>query len=688
VAVLLPGLGGEPPRPSRLLRDALAPEIAAETYSMATEASQRLLYESLKKTQRDRIKRIRKEKREWEYRKKLYQEWLRRGLQPTPLGEFRPWTEQPPTEQEIQAKVAACKPYITELTAAVEEAERYVLSPALHLMQEAPILKQIGPDATLADIKGWAEEQARCAKDEMRWKARCGLAWERIVKSSVGRVMRLFGVKTPLDLYGVRNWLRAAKAPDRVAWEVAYERILNPRWWRRAVCREMVPAREKMWRILAPEWIEAVSPDAREESRDRDRANEIWAKNYEAIRMDNPGQVIGMPSPKQHHKRQYAEILATAKGLGDLADAAGMTPWLITVTVPEHMHPTTTAGMAGRVRRANQAWDQSTPRDVMRWLTNRWQRLRSALNRRSIQTYWLRATEPHKDGTPHYHLVMWAEDQHWPEIRRLFRHYFEAGAAASQARQKRGVQVERVMGGTAGAVAYATSYIAKGTDGISGEEGEAERMRAWRRTWNVRAFEFSERKATLWRMLRATDLDPASRGKSAQAAARAGQFAAFLQAVTQGGITLYRETTPGPSIAGYAAPRTRVLGVVDGNGVISLKPRWKVQQKINENNMLETTSVQLSQKNQGKARAALLKRKRAVLPPKVAWLRDRLHQNAAQPESISEKIRRQKGRKKEKAARLRERLRQWEVGRVLQVAAAEAYMWYIDYWVFQLDPPF
>jgi hypothetical protein len=237
-------------------------------------------------------------------------------------------------------------------------------------------------------------------------------------------------------------------------------------------------------------------------------------------------------------------------------------------------------------------------------------------------------------------------------------------------------------------VAYATSYIAKGTDGISGEEGEAERMRAWRRTWNVRAFEFSERKATLWRMLRATDLDPASRGKSAQAAARAGQFAAFLQAVTQGGITLYRETTPGPSIAGYAAPRTRVLGVVDGNGVISLKPRWKVQQKINENNMLETKSVQLSQKNQGKARAALLKRKRAVLPPKVAWLRDRLHQNAAQPESISEKIRRQKGRKKEKAARLRERLRQWEVGRVLQVAAAEAYMWYIDYWVFQLDPPF
>ncbi len=687
----LSGLGGEPPRPSSLLRDALAPKIAAETYKMATEASQRHLYKTLKGIQRDRIKRIGKEKRKWEYLKKLRQEWLRQGLQPTPLGEFRPWTEQPPTEQEIQAKVAACKPYATELTAAVEAAERRVLLPALHLMHEAPILQRIGPDATLEAIKEWGEEQARFVKEEMRWGGRRGLAWERIVKSSVKRVMRLFGVKNPLDLYGVRNWLRAAKAPDGAAWEVAYERIMNPRWWQRAVCRQMVPAREKMWRILAPEWIEAVSPDARVESRDRDRANETWAKNYEAIRIDNPGQVTGMPSPKQHHKRQYAEILATAKGLGDLADAARMTPRLITVTVPEHMHPTTTAGTAGRVRRANPGWDQSTPRDVMRWLTNRWQRLRSALNRRSIQTHWLRATEPHMDGTPHYHLVMWAEDQHWPEIQRLFRHYFEAGAAASQARQKRGVQIKMVSGGTAGAVAYVTSYIAKGTDGIAGEEGEAERMRAWRRTWNVRAFEFSERKATLWRMLRATDLDPASRGKSAQAAARAGQFAAFLQAVKQGGITLHRETTPGLSIVGYAAPRTRVLGIVDGNGVISLKPRWKVQQKIRENNInniLESKSVQLSQKNQGKARAALLKRKRAVLPPKVARLRDRLHQNAAPPESVAEKIRRQKGRKKEKAARLRERLRRWEVERASQVAAALAYMLYIDYSVFQLDPPF
>jgi len=79
----------------------------------------------------------------------------------------------------------------------------------------------------------------------------------------------------------------------------------------------------------------------------------------------------------------------------------------LTLTVPSSMHALR-MGLYGR--QTNPEYDGvSTPRDAQSFLTMEWECVCARLQSSGAQCWGARVVEPHFDGTPHWHVLMWVE---------------------------------------------------------------------------------------------------------------------------------------------------------------------------------------------------------------------------------------------------------------------------------------
>lgn len=214
------------------------------------------------------------------------------------------------------------------------------------------------------------------------------------------------------------------------------------------------------------------------------------------------------------------ETMMRIGGFEDYADRQGHQALFVTVTAPSTYHA---------VRHQDGALlegAKESPRAAQQWLQKRWAQLRAALKRRHITVYGIRVVEPHHDGTPHWHLLLFAPAGQARAIIELLEGYF-IEEAASAARKAHGLGVEWIDHAKGRATGYIAKYIAKNIDGVrtgirlsvdeTGEPVEvntaadeaAARVRAWASTWSVRQFQFfGGPPVTLWRELRR--LEPVS----------------------------------------------------------------------------------------------------------------------------------------------------------------------------------
>ena len=61
------------------------------------------------------------------------------------------------------------------------------------------------------------------------------------------------------------------------------------------------------------------------------------------------------------------------------------------------------------------------PRDTQRYLNKVWAQLRAQFAKRGIGFFGFRGVEPHHDGTPHWHLLMYVKPEHKDDVIHLFR---------------------------------------------------------------------------------------------------------------------------------------------------------------------------------------------------------------------------------------------------------------------------
>ena len=221
------------------------------------------------------------------------------------------------------------------------------------------------------------------------------------------------------------------------------------------------------------------------------------------------------------------ELMTRIRGAEEYADTRAHVGLFVTLTLPSRFHPVK-LGSGGRPVPNKKFVPGTTPRDGQLWLRDMWAKTRAALARRGVKMYGLRVAEPHHDATPHWHALIWAEDEAGAlEIEKQVRRYWLSDDGQERGAVENRVNVKRMVKG--GAAGYVAKYIAKSVghlalaehmDVVDGQQlvmdfGQTDqrqlqetgqgyrRVDAWAATWGIRQFQtIGMPSVTVWRELR------------------------------------------------------------------------------------------------------------------------------------------------------------------------------------------
>ncbi|MGY3901275.1 replication endonuclease [Aeromonas lusitana] len=390
---------------------------------------------------------------------------------------------------------------------------------------------------------------------------------ERLAVNYVERVTRLFNATTdfgtelvsairlwnacsqPLAAWGMLPRLpkfRTAESRDDF---IAHHLIrwLDPKWWARRM-RKIWDQYNEHCAILLGKVRKGVSAYVSSQGLqafiERQRMAAAWLKDMEAYNAQDDIIVsledavkasIANPENRRH------ELVVRARGFSDVADELGYVGLFFTWTAPSRFHPwkTIRAPQAGGPdsTRENPKHDGSSPRDSQHYTSELWKRCRSALDRNltrrgeflvadPIDYFGFRVVEPHHDGTPHWHLLIWVKPEHQHRLIGILQRYALSHDKGDLERKRHPDSKQpysditprfdwKVMDKEkGGAVGYIVKYIAKNIDGYRvGDEGDLEaetaategarRVRAWASLWGLRQFQpLKGPPVGIWRELR------------------------------------------------------------------------------------------------------------------------------------------------------------------------------------------
>lgn len=216
------------------------------------------------------------------------------------------------------------------------------------------------------------------------------------------------------------------------------------------------------------------------------------------------------------------ELMTRIAGFEHVARGLGHAAEFWTATCPTEYH-----AQGGR----NPAFKGATARDGQAWLCASWARFRAWAGRKGVRFYGFRVAEPHQDGCPHWHLLLFMPAEFVARARAKFRRYWLRVAPvekrdtahetriaqrkaenADKARRRFACKFVRVeMDAARSAAGYISKYIAKNIDGYSVQtdlyghdavQGAA-RIDAWAATHGIRQFQqIGGAPVGVWRELR------------------------------------------------------------------------------------------------------------------------------------------------------------------------------------------
>jgi hypothetical protein len=238
------------------------------------------------------------------------------------------------------------------------------------------------------------------------------------------------------------------------------------------------------------------------------------------------------------------EMMTRLRGIEEFSKISGREAAVfVTITAPSKYHCNSKGTLAKK-------WNGSTPRDVSEYFNALWQRLRAELARQDIQYHGVRVAEPHHDGCPHWHLLVFIAPADLPAFVIATKEYAMGEDGGERGAKKRRVTFEYIDPKKGSAVGYIAKYISKSINGagiekdLHGRDAVASsiRVRAWASIWKIRQFQFFGTAAVgVWRELRRVAKVPAeSVYMQAHKAADAAEYCAYLQAVAAANLTVYR----------------------------------------------------------------------------------------------------------------------------------------------------
>lgn len=285
-----------------------------------------------------------------------------------------------------------------------------------------------------------------------------------------------------------------------------------------------------------------------------------------------------------------SELMVRIAGMEVYAKAIGHAAAFITLTCPSRMHAS-----LSRSGRLNPNYDNTTPKEAHDFLNQQWKKIRAKLNRQGTRIYGVRVVEPHHDGTPHWHFLLFMERELINPVFQIIRDYAledcpeEPGAQAKRATL---IHIDWAKGSAAG---YVAKYVSKNIDGFGVDKDQygndaaksSERVNAWASTWRIRQFQFiGGPQVSIWRELRRLSPEHLHPGlvRECSLASDENDWCNYMQLM--GGHNIRRSDSPlkllkiwSDALGKYGEPLGYIIKGIefDGLSYISRIHTWKVE---------------------------------------------------------------------------------------------------------------
>ncbi len=357
-----------------------------------------------------------------------------------------------------------------------------------------------------------------------------------------------------LNAYGIEFPLQVSATLELACFdpfEVAYAKLSDSGWWRRQVRTLQRREQEEYARLSGivhsrgQIYCSDQNVRARQEQKKRNRMllSELEATNElgESFTLEELAD-LSVSNPKIRR----AELMVRIAGFEEYAERLGYVAEFYTITCPSRFHrKTIIRDKRGNVLgvKDNGNYRSASVRDAHDYLVSVGSRIRSALQRRDIPVFGFRVAEPHHDGCPHWHYLLFLGSDSVDECRDVFRSYaladspFEKGASEHRFKYE---PIDKRRGSAAG---YIAKYISKNIDGhgveadLYGHDAEvsANRIDAWASVHGIRQFQqIGGPSVTVWRELRRLDEQEPGTLETARIAADTANWADYCELMGSG----------------------------------------------------------------------------------------------------------------------------------------------------------
>lgn len=241
-------------------------------------------------------------------------------------------------------------------------------------------------------------------------------------------------------------------------------RTADHAWWRRALRKELVRRFEHTSIQLGLTYVHADPYVSRETCLAQAAQNEANQKALAATMATNEqgdvyslAQLAALGVANKELRRN--ELMLRIRGFEEVADKMRHVGMFWTVTCPSKYHS------VGGTNAKYQEFGSPTPRDAQAYLVKVWASIRAKLHRSGIQPYGFRIAEPHTDGCPHWHMLLFVDPARVNDVEMIVTAYAMNEDEDEAGSHKNRVKLVRIEAGKGTAAGYIAKYVSKNIDG-------------------------------------------------------------------------------------------------------------------------------------------------------------------------------------------------------------------------------
>lgn len=314
------------------------------------------------------------------------------------------------------------------------------------------------------------------------------------------------------DLFLVKAYLKDQGIPHPKAKndEGFKARLLCVKWWRRTL--ENLQGREDEFKLIEQGRV-AKHKEKYSSNLTVYRVGKKAVQTNEFIKkqsmISDASDLVDMATIVQsslaNPTNRRAELMIRMAGFEAYAQQYGYVGEFYTITCPSKYHKF--SGI-----KENDKYQELTPKEAQQYLVKQWSKIRAAYGRLGIKPYGFRVAEPHHDGCPHWHMLLFVKSENRNALREIFHHYaLEVDGTEQGAEKHRFTHVE-IDSDVGTATGYIAKYISKNLgfsiddpehDSTQQSQTYGQRVKAWASVWGIRQFQqIGGAPVTVWRQLR------------------------------------------------------------------------------------------------------------------------------------------------------------------------------------------